>query len=414
MTRTRWAMGLVLLVALACGWVWLRGGAAPGEASSAPAVVEPAAPRVTAVEAPRATPTGEPAAVPDARRGDVAVKPPAQPPTLDAGQVAPNEVTFTVLHDDAPAVGERLILEAREASVSGLVDVVGSVKLSLAPGEWFVRAPRDVSPARVVVAPGVTAVTLRIAPREALSGCVTDEAGAPVAARVNVSGLTEEVIETDDGGCFSREVRGTKVRLQANTADGRSPARRVQLPAAGVSLVVVRGRPLTIRYAPAELECANVTLTSETGTQLGRCHDGAPCVVSAPAQNFSVDAVALREGAVLFGTKRVTTPPSSGELLVTLADAPPVTGVVRDLSGAPLTGVSLQFRSLYGPEFSLSDAVSGNDGTFSVTPRANPGECSWVVPTWLVSAAPPWKVRSGKLAQLGAAPLVISVERAPP
>lgn len=404
--RARGVALAVVLTAVVCVR-WLLTDAYTNDGAALPAA------RAEEATAPRATPVEEAIAVAPPRwPADAAVAP---SPAAGAAVEKPEdvEVAFKLLRDDAPAVGERLTLSRDGVRVSGLVDVVGAVKLSLAPGAWFVDAPRAVSPDRVIVTPGLGTQTLRIGAREALSGCVTDEAGAPVAARVSVKGATDELLETGDGGCFSLAVQGSKASLQATAATGRSPVKRVTLPASGVSLVIARENPLTIRYQPADLDCANVVVSGPSGPRLGHCHSGGPCEVRVPATSFTVDAVGIRNGVLLYGAASVAAPPSSGEVVVSLSAMPPISGAVRDASDVPVAGVTLRFNPLYGKPFSLPDVVSGNDGSFSVTPTAIEYLCSWEVPAWMVSVAPPWKLTSGFIARIGE-PLQVRVEHAKP
>jgi hypothetical protein len=154
------------------------------------------------------------------------VNPVGTQPILDAGSVAqPDavEVTFTVQRDDAPAANARVSLrQTGFPSANGSTDATGTVKLSLQPGSWKVAAPFEASPPNVTVEPSTRAVTLRIAPKEVLTGCVVDEAGKPARARLLISEVGREPTETGDDGCFSTTVRGPTVKVQAMAKMGSS------------------------------------------------------------------------------------------------------------------------------------------------------------------------------------------------
>lgn len=349
--------------------------------------------------------------VPVAESAPVTGAPVEPAPSADASAPAPGdaavsaeEVRFVLLRDGGQVVGERVTLRQGREEVGGTLNVMGMLTLPLPAGEWHVSAPRSVSPDVVRVPTDGGVVTLTLAPERAIDGCVVDEAQQPVAARVFVrSGGQLRQTFTGRRGCFTERVAGAEAEVWAETFDGRSLTKHVEVPGR-VVLELVPLVSLWVELKPEGLEDPRLSVSHRLGVTQVACER--ECHVKVPVGDYALLASGVRQGALLFARHEGTAASRGSDVQVVLAPAPVISGVVRTDAGVALPNVPLRFVAV-GNTGELARTLTRDDGSFVVEPRLTGGGREQPFPAWTISTEPPWQL-SPAVVSLGDAPLVLT------
>lgn len=366
------------------------------EIVSPPPVVEDVVPTPLVVAAPS----------PSAEIPEVAVVPVE---AVDAGRRVV-EVSFEVTKGGAEVPGARVTLFQGRDSVSGLVDVMGDLKLSLAEGVWKVSGDAWF-PREITVSAQTRVVKLEQRTEKSVHGRVVTADKKPVSGATVELVLAPKVsmsLTTKANGRFSFDTFEKKVTLSARHLGLMSEPVTVDVSAVEVELVIEPTHPVEITLA--DVPSAVVVIAHRLGGEIVNCRSH--CSAAAPVGDYTLTAAALRNGEI-FMARAIGTQGSKGDdKTLKFEPAPPiVSGVVTKADGTPLADVPLKLVPAFRGSVTGSSVLTKRDGSFEFDVRSLAVSIStkFVFPTWVVQPQPPWSGEA-KYVSFGDAPITLVAE----